>query len=134
MTRSRLFVGALAIAALVAATEGAPSVGATHPASGRASAAHAAAGHTATKGKVGGWTQLSSRGVTIIKIPDVLALSSGGIQVVWAQEDGPSKQSLRTRIVKESGRIGSPIETVVQNWPDIVDDPQIINHGGDRLI
>src|SRR5262245_47269332 len=130
MRRSRLFVGVLTVGAVVASTQVAPSVGASaHGGSG----APLASAHS-PKVKVGGWTQLSAHGVTIIKIPDLMPLSSGGIQVVWSQDDAALKQSVRTRIVKESGKVGSPVETVVQNWSDIVDDPQIIDHGRDRLI
>jgi hypothetical protein len=80
------------------------------------------------------WIQLSaSNGVSLINEPDVMRLPTGGVQVVWSQGDG-TKESIRTRIVKESGHVGSPISTVVKNWSSAATDPQIIRHGNKRLV
>jgi hypothetical protein len=85
--------------------------------------------------KAGRWVQLSSSsGISSIHQPSVMRLRSGGIQVVWPQGDAGSTESIRSRIVKESGRIGSPISTVVKGWSDVVDDPRVIAHGAKRLV
>jgi hypothetical protein len=113
--------------ALVVPTQGAVSGAA-------ASKSHSAAASSGTA-KAGKWIQLSSSaGVSIINEPSALRLRTGGIQVIWRQQDGPNSESIRTRIVKESGRIGSPISTVVKGWSSVVDDPRIIPHGAKRLV
>ena len=84
--------------------------------------------------KVGGWTRLSDRGVISLSEPHALPLGSGGTQVIWYQQDGASSESIRTRIVKETGKLGSPISTVVKGWAAIVDDPKIIDYGNQRMV
>ena len=116
----------LASLALVVPTQGAVS-GAAMAKPHSAAASHAPA-------KAGKWIQLSSsKGISSIDEPNAMRLPTGGIQVVWRQEDG-TKQSIRTRIVKESGHIGSPISTVVKNWSTVATDPRIIKHGNKRLV
>jgi hypothetical protein len=112
--------------ALVVPTQGAVS--------GAATAKPHAPAVTHGDAKAGKWIQLSSSsGISNIDEPNSLRLPTGGIQAVWRQEDG-TKQSIRTRIVKESGRIGSPISTVVKNWSNVASDPRIIRHGKKRLV
>lgn len=84
--------------------------------------------------KVNGWTRVSNSHVTSLSEPDALPLATGGTQVIWYQQDGSSSESIRTRIVKESGALGSPIATVISGWTSIVDDPAIINNGSKRMV
>lgn len=121
----------LAVPLLAAATAAAlalPAAGAAQPQAGPDHSGVAAAA------KVGKWTRLSERNVSSLSEPHALALGSGGVQVIWYSEDTASSESIRARTVKENGRVGSPIVSVVKGWSTLVDDPKIINNGASRMV
>src|SRR5262249_12641582 len=110
LLRSRVLLGGVAALtlALAASTQALPSASGPGPAA--RPSAHPDKAHT------NGWKQLSPKLGSSLSRPDVLALPTGGIQAVWQQVDGSLRDSVRSRIIKENGAIGSPLLTVAQNW------------------
>lgn len=136
MRRSRSLIGLCGAAALAAGLLAAAPVEASAPAQDARLAGAGALSHgqrdDAAKAGQNGWKQMSTHATTIISIPDVMALPSGGIQAVWA-EPGDTTSSIQSRVARESGTLGSR-STVVSGWSSLIRDPQVINHNGDRMV
>ena len=62
------------------------------------------------------------------------ARAAAGTQAIWYQQDSTSAQSIRARLVLESGKVGSAIAPVVTGWTNVVDDPKIIAYAGQRMV
>ncbi len=126
-----------AVTAAVVALGLVPGVALASPRLDHPTIARVAAVSTAQRAavvKVKGWTRLSAGKISILSEPHALALDTGGTEAVWYQEDGPSSDSIRARVVLENGKPGTGIVPVVTGWSTLIDDPKIIDYGSQRMV